>query len=549
MKSETQPQFFNALTLALLPRVGDTFGADYQPQDCPPMVNATLELPIQVGGIQIQAFKNTNGRLGQIRWDVKTTVAVAVDGQHRLAAIKQLGNLADPEKRESSSIPVLFLVPAATAGLLLPPQPADVKPIQATLRRLFIDLNKHAREIPQAREILLDDQDVHRVCVRKLVASKLSAKGEPNRLPLGLVDWLSEENKIDKGPFVTTVLLLEALTFETLGKRLAHGEFDWDEEGLDEVEQEIGRIQDWLVRKFEPVPGQLDLLMAQVRRCFDQQVALSWTPENLRYLADRFEELWAPHLYRIFREIGPYRRVWDLCNDRQLLTPEMVNLYAAKRIQTGDRAIKRAEEILDEVARSRPEWSFSTDFVQPLATIDSEIKDKAWAFTVVFQKALFRSFAELLRQYPEFVGNGPNAKERFTTKWLNAVNALLDTDLASTESKFSRPLQLFWAGIGLKPEGRIDYGNAGCERLSRWVSAWVCMKSLDTVPTYASLEDSDEGVAPILRNLLSKAVVFRGFRDLCRAQLPASTTPEEIEPAATVQLSKRYEYLRALAED
>lgn len=548
LKSETQPQFFNALTLALLPRVGDTFGADYKPQVCPAMENPTLEPPIQVGGVQMQAFKNTQGRLGQIRWDVKTTVAVAVDGQHRLAAIKQLGNLADAAKRESSSIPVLFLVPDPAAGLLLPPQPADVKPIQATLRRLFIDLNKHARDIPQAREILLDDQDVHRVCVRRLVASKLSATGEPNRLPLGLVDWLSEENKIDRGPFLTTVLLLEALTFEVLGKRVAHGDFDYTEEGLDEVEQEIAKIQEWLLRSFSPDQANLDLLMAQVRRCFDQQVALSWTPEHLAYLADRFEHLWVPHLYRLFREIRPYRRVWDLCDTKKLLAPEMVNLYAAKYIAEGDRADQRAAEIQDEVARTRPEWSYSSDFVQPLATIDSEFKDGNWAFTVVFQKAMFRSFSSLLQQYPEFVGGGANPRDRFTSKWIKAANALLDTNLAPVEATFGRPTQLFWAGIGLKPEGRIDFGNAGCERLSRWISAWVCMKSLESIPTFGSLEQASDGIEIILRNLLRKAVVVRGFKDLARAQLPANASAERIETVATEHIAKRYELLRSLVQ-
>ncbi|WP_242359867.1 DNA sulfur modification protein DndB [Anaeromyxobacter sp. SG17] len=549
LKSETQPQFFNALTIALLPREGDTFGGEYKPQKLPAMDDPNLEPVASVGGVQLQAFKDSGNSAGKLRWDAKTTVAVAVDGQHRLAAIKELGNLADAAKRDVSSVPVLFLVPDPAAGLSLPPQPKGTDPIKATLRRIFIDLNKHAKDIPQAREILLDDQDVHRVCVRRLVADRLTEKEQENRIPLGLVDWMSEDNKIDTGPFVTTVLLLEALAIEVLGKRIAHGEFDDDEEWADGIEQEIEKIQSWLTDKFDPSKKMLDALMAQVRRCFDQQVRLAWTPENLDQLADRFEALWSPHLFRIFSEIQPYRELWDFCRSKGLLKPELVNLYSAREIETGERAKKRAMEIQEEIVRKVPDWSATEDFSKPLDEIEVKYKKGRWPFFVVFQKALFRSYAELRRQYPEFVsdrgGNGP-ALERFTTLWIKGVNRLLATDLCLQDATFSRPAQAFWKGIGLKPDGKVDYSNAGCERLSKWLSAWIVMGALEDIPTFNELQKADDGLSLILLNLLKKTPVRRGFEDLARSQLPANASQAKIEATAREYLERRYDAFRGM---
>jgi DGQHR domain-containing protein len=548
LKSETQPQFFNALTIALLPKHGDTFGHDYRPQVSPSLDDPNLDPVHAVGGIQLFPFKDSDGSAGKLRWDAKTTVAVAVDGQHRLAAIKELGTLADAARREASAVPVLFLIPDEAAGLLLPPQPKGTDPIKATLRRIFIDLNKHAKDIPLAREILLDDQDIHRVCLRRLVADRLTSEDVPNKLPLGLVDWVSEDNKIDKGPFVTSVLLLERLTTEILGKKLVLGEID-DGDSLEDIEQERNRIQDWIADKFRPSSKQLANLMGQVSRCLDHQVKVSWAPEHLDYFASRFEELWVPHLYRIFRELVPYRDLWDFSASKGLLAPEMVTLYAAREVKTDDRAKGRAQEIQEEVSRRNPSWSLTEDFSKPLAEIDERIKRGHWAFAVVFQRALFRSYAQLWRQRPDLVGGHAGAEERFTSFWLEAINRLLVSDLCRQDAKVSRPAQLFWAGIGLKADTAsvvVDFSNAGCERLARWISAWVLMCSLQNVPTLKELQHSDGVREQMLKNMTGRKPVLKGFLDVAGVQLPGAS-PERIDERARDLLSHRYEILRDMA--
>jgi hypothetical protein len=548
LRNESSPQFFNSLTVALLPRDGDSFAADYKTvADYPSMSDPNLDPPITFGGIQIQSFKDSGGSAGKLRWDVRTIAAVAVDGQHRLAAVKETGTQIEASRRADSSIPAILLIPSEKAGLVQPAEGKSTSAIRSTLRRIFIDINKHAKQIPQVRQILLDDQDVHRVCIRRLIAQKLTRDDAPGRLPLAVVDWLSEgENKIEKGPFITTVQNLEALMLEVLGKKLAPEGSAVEDDDLDGLEQEIGKVQQWLEVNFVPKPKELECLMAQVRRCFEHHVGLSWLPEHLDLIGRLFEGEWRPHLYRLFSELAPYKAVWDYGKKEGFHDPELVSLYAAKMVGTGPRAEKRASEIEQDIVRSQPNWSLLANYNNPLKHIDEELKAGRWAFAVVFQRALFRAFARLRAQHPEFVGKKADTKTEFTSFWIKSVNQLLIGELGQQDAKFSRPLQLFWAGIGLKPNGNVDYSNAGCERLARWIMVWVCICKLSSLPGWAQLRKNEDGVLGILGRLLNGKPVRRGMEDLARSTLPADASDPKIEAEADDLAQRRYEYMRKL---
>ena len=60
------------------------------------------------------------------------------------------------------------------------------KPLIVTLREIFIDLNKNARNVPKSRLILLEDQNIQSLCVRTLIAKKAKEFSE-DRLPLSIV--------------------------------------------------------------------------------------------------------------------------------------------------------------------------------------------------------------------------------------------------------------------------------------------------------------------------------------------------------------------------
>jgi hypothetical protein len=105
-----------------------------------------------------------------------------------------------------------------------------------------------------------------------------------------------------------------------------------------------------------------------------------------------------------------------------------------------------------------PMWRLETRYSEPLTKINQELKDDKWSYKVVFQKALLRSYLELLEQAEEFIGDEYPTIElrtRFTDYWIEAINVLLDSDLGLTKAKVGSAF--FWEGSGLQSDATIEY--------------------------------------------------------------------------------------------
>src|SRR5262249_1331794 len=161
----------------------------------------------------------------------------------------------------------IFLIPNEKAGFNIPQRPGKNEMAVTGLRNIFIDLNKNARPVSATRNILLDDLNIVSVCVRQLIGTKLSAEAEEQRIPLPLVDWMTEKNKIETGPFLTTILLLDdyvkfALKLPVEPTQLVEPD-DRD------------KIKGWLESRFGASGQQLDDLMQEVDRSIELNVPLT----------------------------------------------------------------------------------------------------------------------------------------------------------------------------------------------------------------------------------------------------------------------------------
>ncbi len=539
LKNEALPQFFNALTVALLPCDGDSLAAKYTSAityDPMPDADHSLEECKQVGGIQLASFIGTNGSVGKLRWDTKAIAAVAVDGQHRLAAIKELGTRAPEANRGRTGIPVIFLIPDPSLGFRDPAMDATTGH-KATIRRIFIDLNKHAVKLDLRREILLDDYDVHRVCMRTMITDRL-ASSDNSRLPLALVDWVSEKNKIDTGPFMTSVVLLENLMYEILSKQPElESRYSDNEDDQATAEDELSKVETWINTAFSPSDEQRDELMSRARRCFDGEVRLTWESEHLEIFKSLFVQNWRPHLVRMFAEIAPYGRLWQAAKKSGMLDPAFSSLYVAT-LKKDPRSRRRAEEITERLQRN-PGWSRSINFDAPLDEVNALKKDN-WAFAVVFQKALFRSYRLLVRERGVL---GCADETAFTTSWIKAINVMFErTPLFRVDYAFSNPKKEFWAGLGRKL-GAIDFTGSGQERLARVLSTWVCMIACKKeVPTYAAMKSAKAGtLEKLIYRMLNHTSVRAGMKQI-------ADTPD-FDEEAEKELRIRYDHLRKLSSE
>ena len=231
--------------------------------------------------------------------------AVAIDGQHRLAALKRYceegGDYLVPgvSSEFDTRIPLIFLILDERIGFK-----GRSANLLVTLREIFIDLNRNARRVPKSRLILLEDLNIQSFCVRTLLASKVREVSS-DVLPLSLVVWQEDEVKFDgEGKFphaITSVLNLNEIVGFCLG---------------DTVLEEIDRLDESQIRRYVTQLNAKLELEAEVKAgiqehldlCIDRQDPFSFKDEHLTSFKQAFSDQWTGHITRVIREFIPYRK-------------------------------------------------------------------------------------------------------------------------------------------------------------------------------------------------------------------------------------------------
>lgn len=213
LKNQNKLSFFNSLTIALLPRSGFTIEQSYGKPDTKLPDKGEGWNRINVGNICIDFLSGEE--IGVIRWHKERIFPVAIDGQHRLAALQayyneKKENLVQGSPELETKISLIFLILDEEIGF----KRRDEKSLIETLREIFIDLNKNARPVSRSRLILLEDQNIQSLCVRTLLAKKAKEFSE-KELPLSMVTWRGNKNKdeakFDSGYSITSVLNLNEI--------------------------------------------------------------------------------------------------------------------------------------------------------------------------------------------------------------------------------------------------------------------------------------------------------------------------------------------------
>jgi hypothetical protein len=399
LKTPDMPQFFNAVTIALLPysgkerRIADSFADEYPWS--PPQLLKSYEQDLTVGPIRFGFWDPWTSPLdqgfatGQMVWNPREVFAVAIDGQHRLAAIKEI---ADPMPRDDSTtsrLPVLLLLFDPRVGFVAPGKPPTVE----LLRRLFIDLNKHAKTVNRARQILLDDRDPCAVSVRALLAPTLekdldSLNGSPPCLPLSLVDWFTEQAKFDTGPYVTTVLGLDWTVSHVL-----------DTSSLSDMTA-YGRVGGQLAKLVTRL--RISMLDAQRRldALRDQELTpFTYSDTELDLVKDAFAIVWNRPLCRLFTGFSPYAAFISHRKSDDTLSLDWQEWYRLRMAKKDDQFEGRATEEYKRflgVLQQREHPLGVNTLEDRLSALDNMKRDNL-AFNVVFQRALLLGFLDYLK--------------------------------------------------------------------------------------------------------------------------------------------------------
>lgn len=198
LQDNDKVKFFNPLTLTLVP-VDSTSNRILA--EVPKLAKSEFEDELgawdvleREGSYRFRYLKSDNGlhrEYGMVEWSSRSVRLVAIDGQHRLSALKRY--LSDQDGPGFNGF-LEWNVPVVVSGLDCE-QPVDAS-ILDVVRNMFVYINTQARTPSKSRQILLNDEDINFVCVQELLQYSHENDTLENveervasRVPLLFYDW------------------------------------------------------------------------------------------------------------------------------------------------------------------------------------------------------------------------------------------------------------------------------------------------------------------------------------------------------------------------
>ena len=533
--------FFNSLTIALLPKNGVIIEKCYGEPDSKPTGRGKGWERIDVGNVCIEHLIGQG--IGVIRWHKDKVFPVAIDGQHRLAALRKYyeerKKYLENSPEFETKISLILLVLDKRVGF----KERSEKPIIETLREIFIDLNKNARHVPKSRLILLQNQDIQSLCVRTLLADK-AKKSSSDVLPLPIVTWRNDEAKFDSGYSITSVLNLEYIVSYCLNRASLEA-IEEEEEEIEEEEEEkekekkrIQRYVDRLTAKLVLKPEVEESIKKHIQSCVSKKEPFSFEDSHLKALKEDFRQQWAPHIVRVFREFVPYKQYFSTAKEIGAID-KMLADYLLLTVEKRKEFEKR--KTMEPVA-------FDTDsqLKEPLKKLEN-LKTNEWAFQVVFQKALFINLLELESESLSFFDDEINRKD-FLTWWIDQINALYKQGVFNLDWKAGKKKADLWLGIANNPgSGSIQYSQASANRISSFITLCIYFKHGDTQQDEgkfaASLIDDSESLPKVARNAFK--TVSNGLESLIKAKMNAyEIDDKQMTKEIKAELVKRFKAIQ-----
>ncbi len=389
-------KFFNAITIVLMPKgkdekIKDSFQELNEtstppiPWDATDQEDAQWEHPeakiANFGGVQFVKI----GQQARLRWNENQVLAVAVDGQHRLLALRTFredekfrnGNLRSTEQK--TRIPIIFVLLHEEAGFENQQDQIDHS-IRSISRELFTDLNKNAKTVDRARELILDDRSINARCVRTLLTDS-TAKDSRELLPLSLVRWQDDSNRFDTSYYLNSLVHLDLLV-----KALLDFKEPSDPMDKKQVLSFIKAINNSLGINGQEVQYEGRTLSQYYEEdcCDDEEepfVPFARLPEHyLTSALDGFKNNFRPWMLRLLLEFKPYQNLLDYARTHNLIEGTFGKFHA----QTS----KHRATIKEEETNKDSDWH-QREILAPQTAI-AKMKEDQWAFKAIFQKAMIR---------------------------------------------------------------------------------------------------------------------------------------------------------------
>jgi hypothetical protein len=414
LKNPNKLKFFNSITIVLLPKDG----AGIIQRDFEDYPNNDPRIPYQDGNQFDDFFDNEQhernvfggvqfvttetAALSRLRWDRKRVDAVAVDGQHRLKALKlwmdgKNKELVDVEK--ATRIPVIFLLLNQKVGFLAAPGSNNYG-IKSIAREIFTDLNKNAREVDMATQIILDDRSVASCCVRELVTES-TCTDHDSLLPLSLLRWQEANNRFDQKYYLNSLVNLHLIVEDLLDLDPPTKDAMNKSKALSFIEKASRQLGTGPMRRLEDRGVDLKEYYEKEFLDEDGEPAAPLTaipPQFMPAVTAGFMEHFAGWMLRLLKEFKPYADLIDYAQNNNLISGE----FAQFRAQPKDHQ-QQLEKILANTHGDRWKHLILEQHDEAIEALKGlrDSRGEQWAFKTIFQKAMMRLGKRLFFEAPE----------------------------------------------------------------------------------------------------------------------------------------------------
>ncbi len=176
----------------------------------------------------------------------------AIDGQHRLAAIR---NLLDTSEPASKQAPKNFAHEEVSVVVIVPTKAETKADFLMRYRRLFSNLNRYAKPTDHATDIIMDEDDAFAIITRRLITDHpfFRLPGKQKLSPR--IKTEAGKNLREGEPYFTSIETLYDLVISLLDASWRQGKFGSDDDSSQ-------KLNDF--KRFRPDEAYIDALYEEV---------------------------------------------------------------------------------------------------------------------------------------------------------------------------------------------------------------------------------------------------------------------------------------------
>lgn len=487
LESKERFKFFPPVTIALLPCEANRplrnypkdqkFSFEKGEEGCIAMLDG---LEVEFPTSDDLAFPDF-GNPAIIRWDKTKFTALAIDGQHRISALRKLVPRGD-QGASMKDVPATFLI-------FDPNLPLGRDLVQLT-REIFIDINKNAKTVDDSRLILLDDRNFYNALTRKIILQaypdgetpssivfeKVDDKFDlkvPSGIPQELVDTAAGRDAADVGKlkdwqFTSAFILNRALQYFAFENNFKKFEDlldtqDFSSESESPTEAAIGERREIYKNGYDDddeVISDSDMLS------FRPLV----TDELVSRAMSRHRGLWLGP----FTAFAPYRKHIEKFSNaisgddgdslRALMLSEAsipgkstFKTQVAKDLQSDDILFKRLKNTLKKLSR-------------PSGWEESLVWYSVFQRGLIFQPSMLQKAMETAR------GEGFDSRQHFAAEFVRSLDVIESEGFFEKSAKISS--KGVWNGVALKlgnmGELALDGSDGAARRTGQLIRLLVC---------------------------------------------------------------------------